>query len=391
MATGTLPVLSDPTLLADIRQYGKFDSAACYQCGTCTVSCELVSESSPSFPRKSIRYALFGLRSPLLGSLEPWFCEDCGDCSIMCPRQAEPRISMATLRRFLSAKYDWTGIAGKLLTSRAWYLGSLLFVGVLVIGLILCYHLWYVGLAFSQLATPMGVEHTFPLMTYYTSTVILLPLLLLFSRVSRIWRFTIGSEQRRRISFSIYAREAWVYAYESATESLLHKCPEHHRWLPHCMLAVGTATMLTIKLFGLRWFQTDNIYPFYNPQRWVGYLASALILYGVGDILIGRVRAKLEIYKETRFPDLVLPILLLGTVLSGLTAHVFRYLGFGLTCHFAFAIHVVIATPMLVVEMAFGKWSHMIYRPLAVYFLAVKRRAEQEQQAPAQEGVGYAA
>jgi len=171
---------------------------------------------------------------------------------------------------------------------------------------------------------------------------------------------------------------------------LLHRCPEHHRWLGHCMLAVGTATMLTIKLFGLRWFQTDNIYPFYNPQRWVGYLASALILYGIGDILLGRFRAKLEIYKETRFPDLVLPVLLLGTVLSGLIAHVSRYFGFALTCHFAYAVHVVIATPMLVVEMAFGKWAHMIYRPLAIYFKAVKQRAEQEQQAPAQEGVGYA-
>jgi len=115
-----------------------------------------------------------------------------------------------------------------------------------------------------------------------------------------------------------------------------------------------------------------------------------VILYGVGDILVGRLRAKLEIYKETRLPDLVLPILLLGTVLSGLVAHVSRYFGFALTCHFAYAVHVVIATPMLVVEMAFGKWAHMIYRPLAIYFQAVRQRAEQEQQAPAQEGVGYA-
>jgi hypothetical protein len=38
--------------------------------------------------------------------------------------------------------------------------------------------------------------------------------------------------------------------------------------------------------------------------------------------------------------------------------------------------------------MAFGKWAHMIYRPLALYFHAVKQRAAQ--QAPAEEGVGYA-
>jgi ferredoxin len=388
MASGTLPVLSDPTLLADIRQYGKFDTAGCYQCGTCTLSCELVADSA-SFPRKSIRYALLGLRAPLLGSLDPWICEDCGDCSIACPRQADPRISMATLRRFLTAQYDWTGIASRLLTSRAWYLGSLVVVGVLVIGLILCYHLWYVGLAFSQLATPLGLEHMFPLMTYYTLTVILLPLLLLLSRVFRIWRLTVTSEGHRRFPISAFVDEAWVYLRESVATSLLHKCPEHQRWLGHWMLALGTTTMLAIKVFGLRWFQTDNIYPVYHPQRLLGYLASGLILYGVGGILWGRLRAKREIYKETRFPDLVLPILLLSTVLSGLVAHISRYAGFALTAHFAYAVHVIFATPMLVVEMAFGKWAHMIYRPLAVYFQAVKDRAER--QAPAQEGVGYAA
>lgn len=386
MASSTLPVVSDPRLLEDIRRYGKFDSAACYQCGTCTISCELVSDSA-SFPRKSIRHALLGLRGPLLASLEPWICEDCGDCSIACPRQAEPRISMATLRRFLAAHYDWTGMASRLLTSRVWYLGSLLFVGLLVIGLILCYHVWYVGLSFSQLSTPLGLEHMFPLMTYYTATVILLPVLLLFSRVFRIWRLTM---RERRIPVSTYLRELWVYIRESATDSLLHKCPEHQRWMGHWMLAAGTTIMLAIKMFGLRWFQTDNIYPFYHPQRLLGYLAAALILYGVGGILRGRYRAEKEIYKESRFPDLVLPVLLLLTVLTGLVAHVSRYLGFGLTCHFAYGVHVIFATPMLVVEMAFGKWAHMIYRPLAVYFQAVRDRAE-ENVAPVQEGVTYAA
>ena len=53
---------------------------------------------------------------------------------------------MLTLRRFLSAQYEWTGIASKLLQSRAWYLGSLVFVAVLVLLLIVGYHLWYVGM-----------------------------------------------------------------------------------------------------------------------------------------------------------------------------------------------------------------------------------------------------
>ena len=208
MAVGALPVQSDPTLLADIRRYGKFDPTGCYQCGSCTLSCDLV-EDSATFPRRSIRYALLGLRQPLVESLDPWVCHDCGDCSAACPRQAEPRISMLTLRRFLSAQYDWTGIAPKLLQSTAWYLGSLILRGgCSPLLLILGYHLWYVEMPATQLVTtPLGLEHMFPLMTYYTLTVVLVPLLFLLSRVFRIWRLTMSAEERAHIPFSAYVAE----------------------------------------------------------------------------------------------------------------------------------------------------------------------------------------
>ncbi|MGD0469754.1 MAG: 4Fe-4S dicluster domain-containing protein [Terriglobales bacterium] len=386
MAVGILPVQSDPTLLADIRRYGKFDPTGCYQCGSCTISCDLVSDFA-SFPRKSIRYSLLGLRAPLLANLEPWICHDCGDCSIVCPRQAEPRISMATLRRFLSGQYERTGMASKLLTSRAWYFGSLASAAVAVVLLILCFHLWYVGLPLSGLATPLGLEHMFPIMTYYTLVVMLLPFVLLLSRVFRIWRLTM-SRQQPPIPFSVYAEEAWMYVYQSVTHSLMRKCPERGRWLGHWILALGTVMMLTIKVFALRWFQTDNIYPWYNPQRWLGYLAAAFIFYGVVDILIGRAQAKKEIYKETRPEDMVFPILLLLTAGSGLAVSIFRCSGLAFAAHCTYALHVIIATPMLVVEMPFGKAAHMIYRPLALYFQAVKERAAQ--QAPAAEVVPHA-
>lgn len=387
MAVGAIPV-SDPTLLTDIRRYGKFDPTGCYQCGSCTLRCDLV-ENDVTFPRRSIRYALLGLRQPLVSSLEPWVCHDCGDCSIICPRQSEPRISMITLRRFLSAQYEWIGIGRKLLQSEAWYLGSLIFVGILTVLLIVGYHLWYLTMPAHDFATmQLGLEHMFPIMTYYTLAVILLPLLLLLSRILHIWRLTMSGEGQPRIPWSTYAVEAWVYAYESVAQPLMRKCPEHSRWLGHALLAVGTVIMVTIKVFALRWFQTDNIYPLYHPQRTLGYLAAAFIIYGMGDIFVGRVRAKKEIYKETKFQDLVFPVLLLATALSGLAAHIFRYFGFALICHFMYALHVVIATPMLVIEMSFGKWSHMVYRPLALYFLAVRERANQ--QAPAAEVVPHA-
>lgn len=385
---GSAVVQSEPGLLADIRRYGKFDTTGCYQCGSCTLACELVMDFA-SFPRRSIRYALLGLRKPLLGSLEPWICHDCGDCSVYCPRQADPRMSMMTLRRFLTAEYDWTRISARVLRSKAWHIGALIFVSLLAMALLLGYHLWYVELPFSGfIATPFGLEHMFPIMLYYTLTVSLLPLFLLLSRVFMIWRHTMGGAQAPHIPFSIYAMEALVYVQHTFTHTLMRKCPERGRWFGHWLLAIGTMIMLVVKVFALRWFQTDAIYPVYHPQRWLGYLATIFIVYGLIDIFAGRIRAVKEFYKETSFEDMVFPTLLLLTAISGIAAHIFRYMEFPLTCHFTYAFHVLIATPMLLVEMSFGKWSHMIYRPLALYFQAVKDRARCP--APAGEELGYA-
>jgi len=187
---------------------------------------------------------------------------------------------------------------------------------------------------------------------------------------------------------SAYVAEARTYVLHSVTHTLMRKCPERERWAGHWLLALGVTMILAIKVFGLRWFQTDNIYPFYHPQRWLGYLATALILYGVGSILVCHIRGEKEICKTRGLEDLMFPILLLLTALSGISIHVLRYAGFELTCHFVYALHIVIATPMLLVEMSFGKWSHMVYRPLALYFQAVKERGSQ--QAFAQEVVHHA-
>ncbi len=77
--------------------------------------------------------------------------------------------------------------------------------------------------------------------------------------------------------------------------------------------------------------------------------------------------------------DWTFPILLLLTTLSGILVHIFRYLGLELTTHYTYAVHLMIAVPMLVIEIPFGKWSHVFYRPLAIYFQSVKEQASGNQ------------
>ena len=135
----------NPDLLLNLKKFGVRDAAACFNCGNCTAVCSLSSESAP-FPRKTIRYLQLGLDNKLMQSPEPWLCYYCGDCSDTCPRQANPGEVMMGLRRYLTSRYDWTGISRLFYTSKAFEVLSILVVAALV------------GLAFYFFHGPMPTD-----------------------------------------------------------------------------------------------------------------------------------------------------------------------------------------------------------------------------------------
>jgi ferredoxin len=372
----------DPTLLEEVRKYGKFDVTGCFNCGSCTLGCQLSGDHA-SFPRRSTRHVLMGLREALNESLEPWVCHDCGDCSTACPRETEPREAMMTLRRYLASVYDWTGIASRINRSKAWHIGSLLVVALFVLLLLVFYHVWGAQMSLSDFTNPMPLEHMFPMITYFTLVVILLPFLVLMTNAFRMYRLTVHRKEGIPSPLSQWIVEAKTFWIHFFTYKKMAECPtEKQRWSKHLLLGLGCMAMLFLKVFALRWFQTDTVYPIYHPQRWIGYVATAFLIYGTVTILSGRIKKEREIYKSSDFSDWNFPILLLATAVSGIGVHLLRATGLELATHYAYAIHLIIAVPMLVVEMPFGKWTHMIYRPLALYFLSLREKNLQSQLSP---------
>jgi ferredoxin len=373
-----------PGLVQEIREYGRFDVNACLNCGSCTIVCEL-SSGHATFPRRPIQRALFGLKESLLGSLEPWLCHDCGDCATACPRQAEPRESMMTLRRYLAAQYDFTRFASKALTSRVVKIAALSITSLLVFALVFVYHLYYkeVPMSVSEfVSTPMGLDHMFPTIKYFTLVVFLIPALILLAGTFRMWWFTLRIQEELRIPIRFYITEAKTILVHMVSHKHIRKCVQEihkKRWAKHWLLGLACTLMFVIKFFFLDWFQTDAIYPIYHPQRWLGYVATAILIYIPLDILVSRIKKGVEIHKFSELSDLTLPIMLFFVAITGIAVHVFRYLEFSLTSHLTYAVHLAIAVPLLVIELPFGKLSHVIYRPLALYFQAVKERALAEE------------
>lgn len=374
--------LAVPGLLQEVRQYGRFDVNACLNCGSCTVVCDL-SNGHAAFPRRTIQQTILGLKQSLHASLDPWLCHDCGDCSTTCPRQAEPRESMMTLRRYLAAQYDLMGLSSKVLLSKAWEVMAISLVGALVLVLVVLYHLYYVQLPISDFVSmSMGMEHMFNTIVYFTLAVFLIPLFLMTLNAVRMHRFTMRGNERIKIPLRLYLMEVKAIILHMVSHKNIRKCVEaihKKRWTKHWLLGLGLTLKFIIVFFFLSWFQTDSLYPIYHPQRWLGYIIAIVLIFVPVDILIGRVKKQEEIHKFSEFSDLTLPIMLLLTALSGVAVHVFRYWELSLACHYAYALHLAIAVPFLLIELPFGKLSHVIYRPLALYFQAVKERALAEE------------
>jgi quinone-modifying oxidoreductase subunit QmoC len=387
---------SDPTLLAEVRKYGKFDPQACYQCGSCSVACTLTTEESASFPRKIMRYILFGLRKLSLSSLDPWLCYYCGDCSTACPRETEPGETMMTLRRFLTAKYDWTGISAKLFSSKVWQISALVASGLFMAALIVLFH--------GEIVTDRVELNTFApahLVHIFDVTVAVLVSFILFTNAFRMYWFTMHQSNKVnplvvikgitkngfgftthkgnkvKIPLRLFITQAYQLMVHAATQKKFLSCTNKSRWIKHFLLVTGYVIMFSLVVVFLEWFQTDEIFPIYHPQRWVGYYATIVLVWFTLEIIIGRLKKREEIHKFSDLSDWMFPILLCLMALTGIAVHILRYLGFPLATYYVYAIHLIIAFSWLVVIIPFGKWTHLLYRSLALYFQAVKEKAMQ--------------
>lgn len=366
----------DPRLMKELKEFGAVGIEKCYNCGNCTASCPLATDEYP-FPRNIIRRVQVGQKERLVQQLDPWLCYYCGDCSETCPKGAEPGETMMAARRWLTAQYDWTGLARKFYTSPVWEIGSIVVVGLFIV------------LMFVLFAGPMETDHVAlnafaPVERIHYGDWVLAAFLSFFllSNIYRMYIFTLCKGVKVKIPFSIFVTEFWNLLYHFVTQRQFEKCDEEQvgflqkkRWRNHFFLVTGYVLMFALVVGFLPWFQTDNIYPLYHPQRWLGYYATIVLLYGGFDILWDRIKKAHQMHRFSHLSDWIFPILLLLTTITGILVHTLRYLDLPMPTYYMYVIHLVILTPMLVLEVPFGKWSHLAYRPFAIYFQAVKAKA----------------
>jgi uncharacterized membrane protein len=218
--------------------------------------------------------------------------------------------------------------------------------------------------------------------------------ILLLSNTFRCFLFQMG-DLKNKIPFTYYIKEIKTLIIHFLTQRRLRDCSDPYRmpWIIHFLIMTGYSTILLlvviflaggIDLIGLSWekirFQRDEIYAIYHPVRLLGYYGTFAILYGTTYAIIGRLKKQKARYKNSHGTDWMFLILIELATLTGIFIHFARLLDLAMATYVIYVIHLMVAVPMLVLEVPFAKWAHLAYRPVTIFLTNVKKRYLEEQQ-----------
>jgi len=368
----------NPNLIDDVKHYGADDVVKCYQCGNCSAACTH-SKGEHVFPRKSVHYLQLGLEKPLRASLDPWLCYYCGECSDQCPREAEPGETMMSLRRWLTAQYDFTGISKILYRS-----GTSELIAVLVVALLT--GIGFLAFGFTQGGGNLAVydgpgaflpAHDIHIFDWTMGGILGL---LLGINCVRMWYFTMRGEHSVPVPLSLYIKHAFTIVVHFFTQKSFQECGKKRPWRNHMILMFSYLTMLILIMGFVKQMQAGPAVNWYVHS--FGYLASAGLVVMAIVMVRGRLNKDESYHQHTHESDWMFLILLLYVVITGIAQHILHRIGMPEAANIMYVLHLMGVVPVLGLEVPFAKWSHMAYRPLAIYFSQLQDAALAEGAVP---------
>jgi ferredoxin len=364
----------NPAFIDDLDRFGAEDVQMCYQCGDCSTVCPHADEVY-KFPRKSMRLLQMGLEQKLETTLEPWLCYYCGQCSEQCPREADPGETMMSLRRWLISRYDLTGIAYRFFKSRLTEVLAIVIVAILTGTFLLIYGFTGGNINIYDGAgafLPSTFIHKFDL------TVGTILLFFLLTNAAHMWYLTMVKGTPFTVPWWLYLKEIYQLPWHFLTQKRYSECEKKREhpifmpWLLHLGLMLGYVTMLILVMVFIEKLQAG---PAINWSVHIfGYLASIGLLAGTVYFIRNRVKKNYVQYKKSHGTDWVFVILLFLIVITGIAQHILHRTGFYESANIIYVIHLMVVVPWLL-RMPFSKWAHLIYRPLAMYFAAIRKDA----------------
>jgi quinone-modifying oxidoreductase subunit QmoC len=343
----------NPSFGKELKKYGAFDFNACYNCGNCTATCSLATIEDP-FPREMVRYSSLGLEEEIKSSLKPWLCYYCGECSSQCPREANPGELMMSLRRWLTAKYDWTGLSGLLYKSL--FISLLLFV-LSALGVYL-----YSAHLNHQLDAVMHIGHYFEMIAIASVFVIIL-----LPNLIRMWWYVEGQKQEKAPLKAYFSSLGELFVHMFTQKRALGCDNNQVRWFEHLILVFGYLLLLFTTVF-LDWFVSKNIF-----ITALGYLESVVVFIVTFDFMRRRMQREKEVSKYSQPSDWFFVIWLFLMGFTAFFVRLFIDLNILEQNVWLYLVHMVILVQWAALIVPFGKWTHFLYRSFAMYLDKVNK------------------
>jgi quinone-modifying oxidoreductase subunit QmoC len=376
---GEAPVRVEPDLafIRTLMKSGGDSFRKCMQCGTCSATCALASDSEP-FPRKEMAWAVWGMKDILFHDPDVWLCHQCNDCSTRCPRGAKPGDVLAAIRqewvthqavpRFLARWANQPQATPLMLGIMAAILGFALYLR-------------------EPIANALGIsDHISPKIVFSYSSMMprwllnglfltlgILAVLAILRGVVRIWTATkdhaakLGSGAPRNLLPSIVSAVKGIIFHEKF-KLCTKSSPRYrsHLFVFFGFIALGLVSFWAVTAPYNPLIKGAFVYPFSFWSLWKLLANAGGIALIVGCVLMIRDRMKKsEDSGVTNFSDWLLISALLLAAFTGFCVEALHYVRLEPHRHIAYFVHLVFAGALLV-YMPYSKFAHVVYRAVAL-------------------------
>jgi quinone-modifying oxidoreductase subunit QmoC len=349
------------------------DFTACYQCGTCSVTCPISTDDDP-FPRKEMVWTQWGLKDRLMYDPAVWLCHQCQLCSTYCPREAKPANVMAALREYSVAFHAFPAFLGRWLNDPR-YLPVLFGIPVVLLLLAL-------AMAGTLTDLPEGdilFRAFIPFLYVEVVFVVAVGFAVIAGIVgaARFWRGAVramGSADGGGVS-GIGA--AWDVVRDIFLHREFRQCdnervgdrPTYKSHVPHSHIAVffgfGGLLITTTGLFiGIYWFDFFPPMAQTHPLKILGNVSGIAV---IAACLVFMVRRAVDQEKagKTTYNDWLFVTVLLLVATTGFLSEITRIADLPGVAYPTYFIHLTLVF-FLLVYSPFSKFAHVYYRPAAM-------------------------
>lgn len=363
----------------------------CYQCATCSVVCQLSTDTKP-FPRKEMIWAQWGQKDKLVADPDIFLCHDCGDCTVYCPRGAKPSNVLGAIRAYAYTFYGWPSGLAKLASS------SKGLPMLIAIPSVIIFVLWLIsgGLSIPSAAefSNYGYQRFFGHWDFYwlSKNVFFIDVIMLgaaglavvasYKGVSKMWTGmaeNAGLKNAFRPSAGSFIKEfLWPSVQEIVKHTRVRKCNENNdRVKGHLPLMLAFIGLFIVTAWSALANDVLALVPalqflhgpmsFWNPVKILANVSAVAMIIGIGILWINRSKKEAEKGLTPTFYDwfLIWEIMVVGV--SGLLAEIARWAGLAGPGYVIYFIHLV-SVMMLFMYMPYTKFAHLVYRTFAIAF-----------------------